>query len=169
MPMAIEQAMPAPVAVGERFARRAVFDADSIRAFATMCGDHNPLHHDEAIAQRSAFGSLIASGPHVTSLMMGLDASWLTQRHDALGLGFEFRFVKAIPAGTALTLEWTVTGCRYKPSLAGHVVEVEGRAIDDSGTVYTTGRGANLVRERSAAGAEPAYDPPPTITTGRRG
>jgi hypothetical protein len=49
------------------------------------------------------------------------------------------------------------------------VVEVEGRAIDDSGTVYTTGRGANLVRERSAAGAEPAYDPPPTITTGRRG
>ena len=142
-----------PVQVGERFERQVVFDAASIRDFAARCGDHNPLHHDEAYARDSAFGGLIASGPHVTSLMMGLDATWLTQRHDALGLGFEFRFIKAIPAGATLTLEWTVTACRFKPSLRGHVVEVSGQARDAAGIVYTTGRGANLVRGAQAGDA----------------
>ena len=44
-----------------------------------------------------------------TSLMMGLDATYFSRRFEALGLDFDFRFVKAIPAGTALTLEWTIT------------------------------------------------------------
>ena len=134
--------------VGERFSRRVTFDAASIRTFATLCGDHNPLHHDEQAASRSAFGSLIASGPHVTSLMMGLDATFLSGRGEALGLGFEFRFVKAVPAGAALTLEWTITDVAHKESLAGDVVSVEGRAIDDAGVVYVTATGRNLVRER---------------------
>ena len=51
---------------------------------------------------------------------------------------------------------WTVAACRYKPSLAGYVVEVEGRAFDDAGTAYTTGRGAVLVRARSAGGGDQA-------------
>jgi len=135
-----------PIRVGERFARRVMFDADSIRRFATMAGDRNPMHHDDAAGARSPFGRIIASGPHVVGLMMGLDASALSERFDALGLNFEFRFVRAIPAGTELLLEWTVTACYPKASLAGFIVEVEGRAADDMGTVYTTGRGANLVR-----------------------
>jgi 3-hydroxybutyryl-CoA dehydratase len=136
----------APLRVGERFTRRVVFDLASIREFATLSGDFNPLHHDAAVAARSRYGSIIVSGPHIVALMMGLDATWLTERFDAVGLHFDFRFVKAIPAGTALTLEWTVSDCRPKPSLAGFVVEVEGRAFDDAGTVFTTGHGANLIR-----------------------
>ena len=85
-----------PVAVGERFARRAVFDAASIRRFAAMSDDENPLHRDDAAAAAGPFGRLIASGPHVSSLMMGLDATYLSRRFDALGLEFDFRFVKAI-------------------------------------------------------------------------
>jgi acyl dehydratase len=135
-----------PLRVGERFARHVVFDLASIRQFATLSGDFNPLHHDEAVAATSPFGGIIASGPHVVALMLGLDATWLTQRFDSVGLHFDFRFVKAIPEGAALTLEWTVTDCRAKPSLAGFVVEVEGRAFDDTGTVFTTGHGANLIR-----------------------
>jgi acyl dehydratase len=131
---------------GERFARRVTFDAAAIRNFATLCGDHTPLHHDEHAASQSAFGSLIASGPHVTSLMMGLDATFLSGRGEALGLGFEFRFVKAVPAGTTLTLEWTVSGIEHKRSLAGDIVSVEGRALDDAGVVYVTGTGRNLLR-----------------------
>ncbi|HKU85106.1 MAG TPA: MaoC family dehydratase [Casimicrobiaceae bacterium] len=145
---------PAPaaprLAVGDRFTRRASFDADSIRNFATLCGDHNPLHHDERAAAASRFGTLIASGPHVVALMMGLDATFLSREADALGLGFEFRFVKAVPAGCELTLEWTIAGIEYKASLDGDVVNVEGRAIDDAGVVYVTATGRNLVR-RSAA------------------
>ena len=140
-----------PLRVGERFARRVVFDLASIREFATLSGDLNPLHHDAAVAAGSAFGGIIASGPHIVALMLGLDATWLTQRFESVGLHFDFRFVKAIPEGAALTLEWTVTDCRAKASLAGFVVEVEGRAFDDAGTVFTTGRGANLIRLPAAS------------------
>jgi len=137
-----------PVTLGERFSRRVTFDAASIRAFATLCGDANPLHHDEAVAARSTFGTLIASGPQTTALMMGLNATFFCARFDALGLGFQFRFVKAVPAGATLTLEWTITRSEPKPSLQGHIVSVEGRAVDDVGTVYVTGSGDNLIRER---------------------
>ena len=138
----------APVEIGERFARRFTFDASSIRAFATLCGDTNPLHHDEAAAARSSFGTLIASGPQTAALMMGLNASFFCARFDALGLGFEFRFVKAVPAGSTLTLEWTISRSEPKPSLAGHIVSVEGRAVDDEGVVFVTASGDNLIRER---------------------
>jgi acyl dehydratase len=136
--------------VGQRFARRARFDAQAIREFATLCGDRNPLHHDERIASASEFGTLIASGPHVTALMMGLDASFLSEHDVALGLGFEFRFVKAVPAGTELTLEWTIERIEHKASLEGDIVSVQGRAVDDAGTVYVTATGRNLVRTRQS-------------------
>jgi acyl dehydratase len=135
-----------PVSVGERFERRAVFDAASIRRFAELSGDENPLHHDENAAAAGPFGRLIASGPHVTSLMMGLDATYFSRRFDALGLEFDFRFVKAIPEGTELTLEWTITGSEVKPSLEGFIVTVAGRAVDDAGTIFTTAHGSNLIR-----------------------
>ncbi len=138
-----------PLAVGTRFTRQVTIDAASVREFATLCGDRNPLHHDEAAGAASPFGALIACGPQVSSLLMGLDATFFSQRHDALGLGFEFRFAKAVRAGTALTLEWTITGCAAKPSLAGTIVSVEGRAVDADGTVYVTAQGRNLLRERS--------------------
>jgi len=134
------------IEVGARFERRVTFDAESIRAFAELCGDRNPLHHDDAAAANGRFGTLIASGPHVTALMMGLDATFFTREHEALGLGFEFRFVRAVPAGVTLTLEWTVAGVEPKVSLEGDIVVVDGRAVDETGNVYVTARGSNLVR-----------------------
>jgi TRAP-type C4-dicarboxylate transport system permease large subunit len=77
-----------PVAIGERFSRRFTFDAESIRQFAALCGDANPLHHDAAAAARGPFGTLIASGPQTASLMMGLNATFFCARFDALGLGW---------------------------------------------------------------------------------
>jgi acyl dehydratase len=155
----------APLRRGERFARRVTFDAASIRHFAELCGDHNPLHHDDHAASQSAFGSVIASGPHVTSLMMGLDATFLSGRGEALGLGFEFRFVKAVPAGASLTLEWTISDVVHKDSLGGDMVSVEGRAIDDAGVVYVTATGRNLVRERRGLRSPAA---PAAAEAGRR-
>jgi acyl dehydratase len=140
-----------PVQVGATIARRVAFGADSIRRFATLCGDENPLHHDERAAAAGPFGALIASGPHVAALMMGLDATFLSRHHQALGLGFEFRFAKAVRAGSTLTLEWTVTGVEFKPSLAGHVVTVAGHAVDDAGVVFVTATGRNLVRAAAMA------------------
>lgn len=137
--------------IGLRASRRVTFDAEAIRNFATLSGDRNPLHHDERAAAGGPFGTLIASGPHVVALMMGLDATFLSEHHEALGLGFEFRFVKAVPAGATLSLEWTVSGIEHKASLAGDIVSVEGRAVDDAGVAYVTATGRNLVRSRRYA------------------
>ena len=137
--------------IGASFSRRVTFDPESIRAFATAAGDDNPLHHDAHAAAGGPFGRLIASGTQVSALMMGLDATYFSQFGEALGLGFEFRFVKPILAGTTLMLQWTVVARAYKASLRGEVVEVRGQARDDAGSVYVEASGRNLVRTGNAS------------------
>lgn len=141
---------PHPLTVGDTFTQDVVIDAASIRAFATLAGDFNPLHHDEEAAKAGPYRVLIASGTQVVSLLMGLDATHLSRYGEALGLDFDFRFVKAVPAGIALTLAWTVTGSTYKPSLRGFIVTLEGEARDAEGVVYVSARGGNVLRPRPA-------------------
>jgi 3-hydroxybutyryl-CoA dehydratase len=144
------------VRVGDRFDKTVLIDAASVRAFATLAGDMNPLHHDDTAAARGPYGTLIASGPQLVSLMLGVDATHFSAAGVAVGLGFDFKFVKAVPAGTRLVLAWTVTGCDYKRSLDGWIVTVDGDASDAGGTLYVSARGSNLVRERAATPARRA-------------
>ena len=132
--------------VGESFSQRVTFDAKSIREFAALTGDFNPLHHDEAVAARSAFGSLIVSGPHVTALMMGMTATHFCKRCAPLGLEFTNRFVRARTAGTTLELRWTLVDLTPKASLKGDLATLDGRALDDAGGVYVSSRGLLLLR-----------------------
>ncbi len=151
----------APIAVGDRFAKEVVLDEASIRAFATLCGDMNPLHHDAQAARE--YGGIIASGPHTVSLMLGLDATHLSSLGVALGMGFDFKFLRAVRAGTRLELAWTVVRCEHKPSLDGWIVGVEGEARGSDGTLYVSARGANLLRPRVAG----ARDAAPLIAEAR--
>ena len=146
---------PSPMAVGDRFAQHVVIDAASIRAFATLAGDFNPLHHDEDVASTGPYGVLIASGTQVVSLMLGLDATHLSKFGEALGLGFDFRFVTAVPAGAELMLEWTVTGSTWKPSLRGYIITLAGDARDAAGVVYVSAHGSNVLRPRPARPLSP--------------
>ena len=143
--------MNACATVGEGFGQRVTFDAKSIRDFATASGDFNPLHHDEALASRSAFGALIASGTHVSALMMGLTATHFSKRCAPLGLEFTLRFVRAIRAGTTLDLRWTLMSLTPKGSLRGDLARLEGRARDDAGVVYVEGAALLLLRSRDNA------------------
>jgi acyl dehydratase len=135
-------------AVGERFAERITFDVESIRAFARIVGDLNPLHHDADYAARSPFGTIIASGTHPTARLLALTATHYSRSCQPLGLGFSFRFVRAVPAGVTLDLVWDVTAREPKASLAGEVVTLDGRAIDDDGIVYVAGHATLLLRPR---------------------
>jgi len=137
------------VRAGDSFEGTALIDAPSIRAFATLAGDMNPLHHDDRAAAAGPYGGLIASGPQLLSLLLGVDATHFSALGTAVGLGFDFKFVKAVRAGTRVVLAWTVTHCDYKPSLAGWIVGVEGAVRDADGTLYVSARGSNLVRERA--------------------
>ena len=137
--------------VGEAFSRRVTFDATSIREFAAMNGDLNPLHHDEHAAARSTFGGLIASGTHVSALMMGLTATHFSQSCAPLGLEFTLRFARAIHAGATLELRWIVTALTSKASLRGDLATLDGSAHDDAGVVYVEGKALLLLRPPGAA------------------
>jgi acyl dehydratase len=134
--------------VGERFTGTAHLSADSIRAFAHSVGDSNPLHHDEAVAARSRFGRLIASGTHSASLLMALTASHFSRHAQPLGLEFKLHFHKAVYAGDTLALAWTVTRVQWKASLGGDLVWLDGEARNQHDQVVLAATATLLVMDR---------------------
>lgn len=135
-------------AVGEHFTETVHLTAGSIRAFASSVGDSNPLHHDEALAARSRFGRLIASGTHSASLLMALTASHFSRRAQPLGLEFKLHFHKAVGAGDTLQLAWTVTRVQWKASLGGDLVWLEGGARNQHGELMLAATATLLVTDR---------------------
>ena len=131
--------------VGSEFSKPYVFTAENIRRFAEEAGDENPFHRDEAKAAASRFGGIIASGPHMSAVLMAVCASSMAGTRDGVGLEFNFRFAKAIPAGTATLLSWTVTGIEPHEGLKGDLVSLEGRIVDDARKVYVTCQARTVV------------------------
>ncbi|MCW3476167.1 MaoC family dehydratase [Limobrevibacterium gyesilva] len=116
--------------VGEVVTREVTFDAADIADFARRAGDANPLHHDPAYAARSRFGGIIASGTHYTALMMGLVATHFTSRRPSVGLGFEFIFRRAVPAGSTMRMSWEVARIEPSARLGGDVLHLVGKMQD---------------------------------------
>ena len=136
------------IEVGETFSREIRFDAAGIAAFATACGDTNPLHHDPAYAATTRFGGIIACGPHVTSLLMAMTAAHFASRGPGVGLGFAFRLRSAVRAGETVVMRWRVTAVTPKASLGGRVVHLEGEVVRPDGTVAVTASGETLAMDR---------------------
>ena len=133
--MAAEAAVGAPLAtVGETFAQRTRLTADAIRDFATVVGDHNPLHHDVAAARAAGYDGLIASGTQLGSILMAMTATHFAQPAAdgrlrlGLGLGFELTFRGPVVADEDIELRWSVTDVSWKESLAGWLTLLAGDA-----------------------------------------
>ena len=135
------------VQVGERITGQVCLSRKEIATFARLCGDLNPLHHDEDYARQTRFGGIIACGPQITSLMMGLTATYFSQGKAMLGLEFTFRFRKAVKAGETIALAWEVVAAEPKASLQGVLVTLEGKASNPQGQIVLTGVGKVLVTD----------------------
>jgi len=104
-----------------------------IARFAAATGDFNPIHTDEAFAQKIGFPSIIAHGP--------LTLAFLTQ---ALGHNFGPDKVRSVTAqfrapilpGDTLRIEGTVT------EVAGGRVSCELRVMRGEDDVVATGTGS---------------------------
>lgn len=130
--------------VGQTFEKDVRFDSEGIAAFATACGDTNPLHHDAAYASKSRFGGIIASGPQVTSLLMAMVAAFFTPLGPGVGLNFSFRLRSAVRAGEQVTMRWHILAVSWKRSMRGHVISLEGKVLRPGGVVAVIATGVVL-------------------------
>jgi 3-hydroxybutyryl-CoA dehydratase len=143
---------------GDTRSRPHLFDEASIITFAKLAGDHNPLHHDVTIAVESRFKGLIASGAHMTAVLMGFGASMISEHNEAVGLEFTFKFERAIAANTATLLTYTIIQTEPHAKLGGTLVCFEGAITDTSGKRYVATTGKAVVwdrREGSMTGTNP--------------
>ena len=62
------------VQVGQTAERTQTLTAEHVEAFAKMTGDRNPLHFDEAFAEKTRFGGLVVQGGLTTGLLHALVA-----------------------------------------------------------------------------------------------
>lgn len=138
-------AAPRIVTPGETFHATLELSVDSIKSFATLVNDLNPLHHDEAYAAQSRFGGLIASGTQPTAHFMALLATHFSTYAQPLGLEFDIKLKQAVQAHDTLTITWRVRDAHWKPSLNGDLTYLEGSVVNQRGELMLTGTSTILV------------------------
>ena len=129
-------------AVGERAERSMTITDEKIEAFAQLSGDRNPVHFDDAFAQRIGFEGHIAHGAVVTALLsavLGMDlpgpgSVFLEQR---------VRFLKPVRPGDTITAALEVVRVRDdKP-----IVTLAASVTNDGGTRVADGELVVLLRD----------------------
>ena len=99
---------PSVGATAERSRRTSMRD---VEIFSEMTGDRNPLHYDAALAAESPFGGLIVQGGITSGLLNAIVAEDLPGPGSVF-LGVEWRFVKAVKIGEAITGRVEITSVR---------------------------------------------------------
>lgn len=151
---------PAPriVTIGETFSSTLELSAESVKSFATLVNDLNPLHHDDVYAAQSRFGGLIASGTQPTAHFMALLATHFSTCAQPLGLEFDIKLKKAVRASDTLTITWRVRDAYWKPSLNGDLTHLEGSVVNQRGETMLTGTSTILVMAKPEASANSGVD-----------
>jgi len=132
----------------ERFSSVVTLTPETVSAFSTAAGDHNPLHHDAAFAASTRYGRLIASGTHTSALLLALTASHFSKRGAVIGLEFTVRFRRPVYADETIVLEWLVVKVTPNIKLNGEIVDMVGRIKSQDGRTALGADGRVLVTDR---------------------
>ncbi|CAB3756934.1 MaoC family dehydratase [Paraburkholderia solisilvae] len=138
-------APPRVVTIGETFSSTLALSAASVKSFATLVNDLNPLHHDDAYAAHSRFGGLIASGTQPSAHLMALVATHFSQYAQPLGLEFDIKLTQAVRSDDTLTFTWHVRSAFWKPSLNGDLAQLDGQVVNQRGETVLRARATVLV------------------------
>jgi acyl dehydratase len=147
-------APPRVVTIGESFSSTLALSVDSVKSFATLANDMNPLHHDDAYAAASRFGGLIASGTQPSAHFMALLATHYSTYAQPLGLEFDIKLKKAVYANDTLTITWHVRDAWWKPSLNGDLAQLDGNVVNQHGETVLLGTATILVMPKPESVAQ---------------
>jgi len=101
--------------------------------FATDVGDTNPLHHDDAYARGSRFGTLIASGTQTVAYLMALCGAQAQPDRPGVGLEFSFQLRGPAKVDEEILMRWTILGSERSDRPRGTLVTLRGEALGEAG------------------------------------
>jgi acyl dehydratase len=115
--------------------------------------DPQPFHLDRAVAERSLFKGLAASGWHTAAISMRLFVQTLNFVEGAIGLGVdELRWPNAVRPGDALRVETEIVDLRKSKSKPDHgIVRIRNVTTNQRGEIVQTMFASALVPRRKPA------------------
>lgn len=135
-----------PLKVGQSFSRTICFDEASVKLFATLVGDPNPLHHDKEAAKKSRFGRIIASGTQTSSILAAMVASELCRLRPSLGLKISFCFKRPVYTEVEMNAKWEIISIEPSPQLGGDIITFSGQLTTMDFTLLVSGTAVSLVQ-----------------------
>ena len=132
------------VAVGDVFVEHMAITDAHLTLGASLIGDFNPLHVDEAFAKRSRYGGRILHGV-ITSAIIGAPAGMIFAGTAIGYLEHNCKFLAPVRAGDTLTTTWTVLALEDKLKHGGGVVRMSALCVNRAGVRVAEANGAMLV------------------------
>jgi len=120
--------------VGQTAERSRTTSMADIEAFTAMTGDRNPVHYDEALARKTAFGKLIVQGGVTTGILNAVVAEDLPGPGTVF-LNTNLNFRKAVGVGETITGRVEVLTVREDKPLCTLKVSV----TDSTGAICVEG------------------------------
>ena len=119
---------------GQSATRTLTVTEESVKKFAEITGDYNPLHFDPAFTSKTRFGRLMAQGGIATGLLHALVAMDLPGPGSVF-MSQQWSFPKPVYIGDTLTATGTVKSWRTGRSMG----EMEFEVVNQQGDVVLKG------------------------------
>jgi acyl dehydratase len=137
------------VAVGDSFGSSLTVTETHLVLAAGMFGDFNPLHVDEAFAEKSRFAGRILHGPFTSALVSSPVGIYFAGTAIAY-MEHACRFRAPVRPGDTLQTRWVVTQKLDKPRHAGGIVVMKGESRNQHGDVVVEADGKILVAAKAS-------------------
>jgi acyl dehydratase len=125
---------------------------ERILAYADLTGDHTPVHVDEAYANASHFGCIVAHGLFGLSIADGLKTQSEYRFLPGMSLGWSWDFLLPIKVNDVLHVKFTVSGLRASKSRPGWgIVILPSALINQNGEVVQKGEHRLMIPRRPAS------------------
>ena len=129
------------IKVGDKATFTKTVSQDDIVAFASVTGDDQPLHLDDAFAARTRFGKRIAHGMLSAGFISAVLGTRLAPGNIVVYLSQQMRFRLPVGIGDTITAEAEVTAI----DLEKRIVTVRTDCLNQNGDVVVKGEATVLL------------------------